>query len=496
MIFKDMEEEKVDQNREEFGADVEVVITSFNQGSMILEAVESVCAQTFPPQKIIIIDDGSTDESSIRVLKEIEERSDLPIPVMIHYRENGGVSAARNTGIRKAQASMVLVLDGDDRLEPEYVENVSGLLYDNPSMVAASSWLHTFGVLDSIVCPAGGKISAFLSRNCCPATHMLRRDIFERCGGYDESMRSGFEDWDFFLSMLETSPEAWIGIVDKPLIQYRTAPASSNIKSMNKRLELMRFMIEKHADSFQEHIIDALLGIEAISNARLYNWENEMVHAITKRQELSQSSKDFLKSPTYGDGGMASAVRIASIGQDHKGAEGVKIIAETDRLILRRYRTEDLQDLFEYLSDPEVVKYEPYKPMTEEETREDLKWRIDTDEMIAVELKGSHKMIGNVYMGRRDCEAMEMGYVFNRKFWGQGYAAESCKALMEQMFSKGIHRIYAECDPNNTSSWKLLETLGFKREAHFAKNVYFWKDEAEKALWKDTYVYAKLNESI
>lgn len=72
------------------------------------------------------------------------------------------------------------------------------------------------------------------------------------------------------------------------------------------------------------------------------------------------------------------------------------IIMETKRLILRRYTKEDLQDLFEYLSDAEVVKYEPYKPMTMEETEKNLEWRIGTDEMIAVELKSSHKMIGNV----------------------------------------------------------------------------------------------------
>ena len=172
------------------------------------------------------------------------------------------------------------------------------------------------------------------------------------------------------------------------------------------------------------------------------------------------------------------------------------IIAETERLILRRYEKEDLQDLFEYLSDREVVKYEPYQPMTLDEAKENLAWRIGTDEMVAVELKASHKMIGNVYMGRRDFEALEIGYVFNRDYWGHGYAAESCAALIRQAFSNGIHRIYAECDPNNQSSWKLLEALGFQREAHFRKNVYFWKDEAEKAIWKDTYVYAKLNDTI
>ena len=172
------------------------------------------------------------------------------------------------------------------------------------------------------------------------------------------------------------------------------------------------------------------------------------------------------------------------------------MIAETERLILRRYKEEDVQDLFEYLSDKEVVKYEPYKPLTFDETKENLEWRIGTDEMIAVELKNSHKMIGNVYMGKRDFEALEIGYVFNRNYWGYGYATESCKALIQQAFSNGVHRIYAECDPNNNSSWKLLESLGFQREAHFRKNVYFWKDESENAIWKDTYIYAKLNDAI
>lgn len=312
------EGDKMNKNKDNFGTDIEAVITSFNQGSMILEALESLCAQTVLPQKIIIVDDGSTDEYSIRVLKEIEKKSDLPIPVMIHYQENRGVSAARNAGIKKAQAPMVLVLDGDDKLKPEFTEYVSQLLRDSPSMVAASSFMHTFGVLESVVRPAGGKISSFLSRNCCPATHILRREIFEQCGGYDESMRSGFEDWDFFLSMLETSPGSWIGIVSQPLIQYRTTSASTNIKSMNKRLELMRFIIEKHISSYHDHIVDVLLETEAISNARLYHWENEVTHTILNHQEISPSSEAFLKSPTYGDGGMASAVRIVSTGKENE----------------------------------------------------------------------------------------------------------------------------------------------------------------------------------
>lgn len=149
--------------------------------------------------------------------------------------------------------------------------------------------------------------------------------------------------------------------------------------------------------------------------------------------------------------------------------------------------------MYEYLSDSNVVKYEPYKPMTMSEVENNLDWRISTDEMIAVELKSNNKMIGNVYLGKRDFESLEMGYVFNKDYWGKGYAKESCMKLIELAFSNGIHRIFAECDPQNLGSWKLLESLEFEKEAHLKENVYFWKDDNNKPIWKDTYIYAKLN---
>lgn len=295
-----------------YAEDVSAVITSFNQGGMIADAVRSLLQQTVLPYEIIIVDDGSTDEESLSVLKKIEKDSGPEIPVNVYYRKNGGVSSARNTGIRKTRAGMVLVLDGDDTLEPEYIEQVRGLLLENPDMVAASSWMHTFGVLDAAVCPSGGSLAEFLPRNCCPATHILKKEAFEKCGGYDETMRSGFEDWEFFLSLLETRPSACIGTVKIPLINYRTAPASSNVKSMNKRQELMRFIIEKHKNSYQAHMTEVILGLEAISDARLYGWETEIICSLEQNQRLSESSYKFIQNPTYGDGGMASAVRIIS----------------------------------------------------------------------------------------------------------------------------------------------------------------------------------------
>lgn len=301
-------------------ADLEAVITSYNQGSMILDAVRSVCGQTLLPQRIIIVDDGSTEPDSLAVLDRIQSDPQWPVPVTVCFQQNGGVSAARNAGIRMARSALVLVLDGDDTLEPGYIEEVSKLLCDDPEMVAASSWMHTFGALDAVVCPSGGNIVPFLSHNCCPATHILRKSIYARCDGYDETMRSGFEDWDFFLTMLETVPGAHIGIVESPLINYRTAPASANVKSMNKRLELMRYIIEKHRQSYRDHMVDVLLAMEALSDARLLGWENEILHALKNGQACSEQAAQFLQNPSYGDGGMASAVRLAASKPQQSGS--------------------------------------------------------------------------------------------------------------------------------------------------------------------------------
>ena len=168
---------------------------------------------------------------------------------------------------------------------------------------------------------------------------------------------------------------------------------------------------------------------------------------------------------------------------------------ETQRLILRRFRESDLEDLHAYLANPNVVAFEPYKPMSLAETAENLKWRISTPEMIAVELKDTGRLIGNVYLGKREFDSLEIGFVFHDGYWNRGFARESCEKLITLAFQEGVHRIWAECDPANTHSWKLLERLGFSREAHLRQNVYFWKDGEGNPIWKDTYIYALLNEA-
>lgn len=107
---------------------------------------------------------------------------------------------------------------------------------------------------------------------------------------------------------------------------------------------------------------------------------------------------------------------------------------ETERLILRPYREDDLDGFYACVSDPEVVRYEPYRPMSREEAGQTLASRLDNGEFWAMERKTDGVYIGNLYLGRREFQSLELGYVLAREYWGKGYAREGCQALIGEAF--------------------------------------------------------------
>lgn len=168
----------------------------------------------------------------------------------------------------------------------------------------------------------------------------------------------------------------------------------------------------------------------------------------------------------------------------------------TRRLILRRFRESDYDDLYEYLYQLRDDEFEGYPGITYENGREHLERRVVSDEYYAMELRDSGKVIGNIYCGNRYYDAKEVGYIVNEDYRRQGYAEEALSAVIEEAFDSGVHRIYAQCDPRNVPSRKLLEKLGMRREGHFIQNIYFRKDENGDPVWKDTFVYAILEDDI
>ena len=168
---------------------------------------------------------------------------------------------------------------------------------------------------------------------------------------------------------------------------------------------------------------------------------------------------------------------------------------ETARLIIRRFEPDDWQDLHEYLSQEEVVKYEPYDIFTEEASRQETVRRSGDNSFWAVCLKDCGKLIGNIYLSKQDFDTWELGYVFNEKFQHKGYATEAAQAMIDYAFTnQNARRITAICNPLNISSWRLLERLKMRREGHLIKNIYFKKDRNGEPIWSDTYEYAILSD--
>ncbi|HEX2954982.1 MAG TPA: GNAT family protein [Bacillota bacterium] len=174
------------------------------------------------------------------------------------------------------------------------------------------------------------------------------------------------------------------------------------------------------------------------------------------------------------------------------------MIMETERLTIRNFRPDDWQDLYEYLSQDEVLQYEPETANTEAQCRQKAEERSRGDEFLAVCLKTNEKMIGHLYFSQTEPHEFytwELGYIFNPAYYGQGYATEACRRLIQYAFKElHAHRIIALCSPENTASWRLLERLSMRREGLFKKPAYFRTTHNGRPLWHDAYQYAILEE--
>jgi RimJ/RimL family protein N-acetyltransferase len=170
----------------------------------------------------------------------------------------------------------------------------------------------------------------------------------------------------------------------------------------------------------------------------------------------------------------------------------------TQRLMIRPFSKDDAQDLFDYLSDPQIYIYEPGKPINMEKAEVYARDMANNPDFWAVELKSEHKVIGQLHLSQqepRHLRTWELGYIMNPRYQDQGYGSEAAEALVDYGFEQlSMHRIVAYCNPDNVDSWKLLERIGFRREGLLRKNIYFRYDAEGNPIWWDSYAYARLDE--
>jgi len=177
-----------------------------------------------------------------------------------------------------------------------------------------------------------------------------------------------------------------------------------------------------------------------------------------------------------------------------------KIVLNTERLKIRQFKESDYTDLYEYLSDKQTYKYEPGKPITIEKAKKLCVERAKNNLFFAVELKSENKLIGHISFNAIEPKNLliyGIGYIFNKKYQGKGFATEAITCFIKHQFSVlNIHKIIAYCNPKNKKSWKLLERLNFTREGKLRENIYFNKDTNGNPIWLDTYEYGLLKEDI
>lgn len=207
---------------------ISIIITCFNYGKYLDEAIKSVENQSFRDWELIIIDDCSTEQFTKDFIKNLDyyycnNKYLLNRLTVIQNKVNKKLSASRNIASKKAKGDYILFLDADDKLHQDCLKN----------MLEAYNRLHTFDIIGSGYQEFGKsnqiKINQFDKLSICienqlPISFLMKRSFFKKIGGFRENMIHSLEDHDFILKVVENGYK--IHIIQKPLLFVRKQESS------------------------------------------------------------------------------------------------------------------------------------------------------------------------------------------------------------------------------------------------------------------------------
>ncbi|MEY3500623.1 MAG: hypothetical protein RL308_2292 [Bacteroidota bacterium] len=229
---------------------VSVVIPCYNQAKYLPEALQSIENQTHQSWECIIVNDGSPDETD----KVAAEWCAKDSRFNYLYQNNGGLSNARNNGIKQAKGKYILTLDSDDKFEPTFIEKAIKILESNDEIGVVSSWGVRFLENKHFeeFRPRGKSLDDFLFANAAIGTSLFRKKCWEQVGGYDEKMKSGYEDWEFYIRVCQ---QGWnVHIIEEILFFYRQHQVSMRTVALKKHdKEIRKYIFIKHAILYKEH---------------------------------------------------------------------------------------------------------------------------------------------------------------------------------------------------------------------------------------------------
>ncbi len=221
---------------------ISVIIPTYNTGRFIGQAIDSVLAQTYPHYEIIVVDDGSTDDTKSRLQPFYDK-------ISYHYQPNQGVSAARNTGLTMARGELVLFLDADDYLAPDKLARQSACFDRNAKIgIVHSGWW----LVDQAGCtlaevkpwqnvPQLNLASWLFWKPVYPAAMLFRRSWLERVGGFEPGLAHA-EDVDLALRLAQAGCQAkWL---KQPTAYYRQHEGNT-IHNSRRQAESILYVLDK-----------------------------------------------------------------------------------------------------------------------------------------------------------------------------------------------------------------------------------------------------------
>ncbi|WP_414528409.1 glycosyltransferase [Nodularia chucula] len=272
-------------------AKISVIIPLYNQGKYIQEAINSIQVSSYKNVEIIVVNDGSTDAETNEVFHNLSG-------VIKVFKPNGGLSSARNAGLKVCSGEFIMLLDSDDKIHPEYMEKALMALINNQELSYVGCYTRNFEAYEYTQAPVGfiPELMLFHNTNVVNSTNLYRREAIEKVGEFDEELIS-YEDWDYFISLYENG---CIGdILPIELFLYRRHYDSMVWTiAQPHRTQLIQYMLGKHQKTVRlySHVmvqyLTQLWKDQEIAN----EWGNSGNHSyeiyeLKKRIAAMESSK-------------------------------------------------------------------------------------------------------------------------------------------------------------------------------------------------------------
>jgi glycosyltransferase involved in cell wall biosynthesis len=241
---------------------ISVIIPCYNAHEYLEDAISSVQQQDFHDYEIIVVNDGSTAKATIESLAK------LPAVIQVIHQENRGLAGARNTGIAAAKGSIIITLDSDDRFHRSFFSKAAKKLAEDKFLGIVTSYVQEFGESHKVWRSTAVDDFSFLTENRIVACCAFRRICWEDAGGYDETMRSGMEDWDFWIRVTQ---RGWkVCVLAERLFYYRKKKESMLVSETRPRMEeLVNYIMQKHQDWFLSSIRKGIVEKQLLNKKNL-----------------------------------------------------------------------------------------------------------------------------------------------------------------------------------------------------------------------------------